>query len=179
MCKGERYNENRFWKWIWCGDVKKGYEYYSKKCVNGINIYQNCVSADVYGNYKYHVNIKVDNGLLFDSTCNCSSYNKTKKCEHIASLLYYYNENIADLERNSLADVINKIDIEELKKGVVKILINDSEIYDKFRVEFSKYFPKLNKSEYYSKVYSIISKFENDDGYIEYENSIDFNSDMQ
>ena len=47
-----------------------------------------------------------------------------------------------------LKDIIYKIDVEDMREFLYVSLIHDEDLLNRFRVEFSSYFPKLSKDDY-------------------------------
>ncbi len=71
----------------------------------------------------------------------------------------------------SLKDIINKISQKQLKEFLYNSLSHDSDLLNKFRVEFNEYFPKLSKENYKIKIYTAINNCNGESGYIDYKNS--------
>lgn len=71
--------------------------------------------------------------------------------------------------------IINEIDDKKLRQFLYNSLINDSNLLNKFRVEFSDFFPKLTKREYRNKINAAISACADEKyNYISYKNSYNY-----
>ena len=69
---------------------------------------------------------------------------------------------------DSLEEIINKVDANKLRSFLYKALVNDNDLLNKFRVEFSNLFPKLSKEKYKQKIYRAIDNCGDRHGFIDY-----------
>ena len=70
-----------------------------------------------------------------------------------------------------LKDIIYKIDLEDMREFLYVSLIHDEDLLNRFRVEFSSYFPKLSKDDYEDKIITAIYSCMDKHGYIDYESA--------
>ncbi len=153
--------------------LNRGYDYYILGKITKVKINNGFVTATVHGNYNYDVELEIDDDIFIDGNCSCPYNADGKYCKHIAAVLYYLN-NEREFNSNKnydLEDIINKIDNTKMKNFLYTSLLNNKDLLNKFRVEFSEYFPKLSKENYKNKVYNAIRSCENKHGFIDYENS--------
>lgn len=157
--------------------LSRGYDYYALGKINKIKKDKDYVTAIVHGNYDYNVKVKIDNDIFINGECSCPYNASGNYCKHIAALLYYLNDdNGIDANKNNngydLEDIINKIDDKKIRKFIYNTLVNDANLLNKFRVEFSDFFPKLSKESYESKIYSAIRLCgDRKYGFIDYNNT--------
>ena len=69
---------------------------------------------------------------------------------------------------DSLEEIINKVDDNKLRSFLYKALVNDNDLLNTFRVEFSNLFPKLSKEKYKQKIYRAIDNCSDRHGFIDY-----------
>lgn len=158
--------------------LKRGYEYYLDNKVINVEIEDDIVAAEVLGNENYDVSIEIDNGLFIDGECSCPYYDSGKYCKHIAALLYYLNEKKHTQEKNDIENIVNNANDKKIRSFLYSALMNDSSLLNRFRVEFSDFFPKLSKEEYKRKIYKAISNCEDKYGFIDYNNTYKYHHAM-
>ncbi len=150
--------------------LDRGYEYYINNKVSDVVINHNVVSAIVKGNYKYEVNLEIEDEIFIEGNCSCPYFESNGNCKHMAAVLYYLKEN-GPQKSNSKYDlkgIINRVSDKDVRKFLYNNLVNNSELLNKFRIAFSKFFPKLSKEEYKSKIYQAINKCCGREGFIDY-----------
>lgn len=162
--------EDDFYDYI----LSRGYDYYINSKVSEVKNNKNYVTAVVHGTNDYNVKIEMADNIFIDGECDCP-YNKDGVyCKHMAAVLYYLNDKkrFDSNDKYNLEDIINRIDDKKIKKTLYNILINDENLLNRFRVEFSEFFPKLSKKSYEKKIYNAIrSCGDRKYGFIDYENS--------
>ena len=164
--------------------LSRGYEYYEDGLVEDVLLKGNIVTAKVLGTETYDVSVEIDNGIFIDGDCTCPYASEGNYCKHMAALLYYLeNENLDENNnyttkekkiRNSLKN-INKTELDDF---LVELLIEDRDVYDKFRLRFNKSFPRLTIKDYEKKIYDAIAKSAGRDGFIDYHESWDYTKNM-
>lgn len=78
-----------------------------------------------------------------------------------------------------LENIINNIKEKEVKKFLYNSLINDEDLLNKFRVEFSDFFPKLSRESYENKIYTAIHNCSDKrHGFIDYSNTYKYEHAM-
>lgn len=162
--------EDDFYDYI----LSRGYDYYINSKVSKVKNNKDYVTAVVHGTNAYNVKIEMADNIFIDGECDCP-YNKDGVyCKHMAAVLYYLNDKkrFDSNDKYNLEDIINRIDDKKIKKTLYNILINDENLLNRFRVEFSEFFPKLSKKSYEKKIYNAIrSCGDRKYGFIDYENS--------
>ncbi len=153
---------------------KRGYEYYKNNLVSDVSKEEFGYSAKVMGSKVYNVSVKLAENIFLGGSCTCP-YNETGDyCKHIAALLYYLNEH----EIDPLKNIIDEIDIKDLKGFLYNILNKNENLMDDFRINFSNHFPKLDKNIYVRKIYNDIENCCDYHGFISYGNVDDYEQAM-
>ena len=125
--------ENKFQKHI----LERGYNYTYN--VKNLKMTDSMVEAVVSGTEDYMVKINLDD---YSMSCTCPYFERAN-CKHIAAVLYYLeaqkHKNItADFESSpDIEDLFDKVDIEDKLDFLLDILIEDSELSNRFRRQFS------------------------------------------
>lgn len=159
--------------------LKRGYEYYIDNKVSNVLVNDGFVSATVNGNHNYKVNLKIEDDIFIDGECNCPYFKSNGYCKHMAAVLYYLSENKECKTNNyNLEDIISKIDEKKIKKFLYESIINDADLFNRFRVQFNNYFPKLSKENYRNKIYDAISRCSDGRGFIDYDSTSDYEDIM-
>ncbi len=154
--------------------LSRGYEYYLNDTVSNVKIDEdNTISATVIGNNSYEVNLEIEDNIFLDGDCTCPYYKSNGYCKHMAAVLYYLNEHKILKSNNNydLQNIVNKIPKKDLRRFLYNSLRYDSNLLNKFRIEFNNYFPKLSKKNYQNKIQNAILSCYNRQGYITYDNT--------
>ena len=164
--------------------LSRGYEYYEDGLVEDVLLKGNIVTAKVEGSEIYDVSVEIDNGIFIDGDCTCPYASDGSYCKHMAALLYYLNNENIDENNNyttkekEIRDSLRTINKIELDDFLVELLIEDRDVYDKFRLRFNKSFPSLTIEDYENKIYSAIQSSAGRDGFIDYHESWDYTKNM-
>ena len=164
--------------------LSRGYEYYEDGLVEDVLLKGNIVTAKVLGTETYDVSVEIDNGIFIDGDCTCPYASDGSYCKHMAALLYYLdNENLDEnnnytTKEKEIRDSLRTINKIELDDFLVELLIEDRDVYDKFRLRFNKSFPSLTIEDYENKIYSAIESSAGRDGFIDYHESWDYTKNM-
>ena len=164
--------------------LSRGYEYYEDGLVEDVLLKGNIVTAKVEGSEIYDVSVEIDNGIFIDGDCTCPYASDGSYCKHMAALLYYLdNENLDEnnnytTKEKEIRDSLRTINKIELDDFLVELLIEDRDVYDKFRLRFNKSFPSLTIEDYENKIYSAIESSAGRDGFIDYHESWDYTKNM-
>lgn len=164
--------------------LSRGYEYYEDGLVEDVLLKGNIVTAKVEGSETYDVSVEIDNGIFIDGDCTCPYASDGSYCKHMAALLYYLdNENLDEnnnytTKEKEIRDSLRTINKIELDDFLVELLIEDRDVYDKFRLRFNKSFPSLTIEDYENKIYSAIESSAGRDGFIDYHESWDYTKNM-
>ena len=164
--------------------LSRGYEYYEDGLVEYVLLKGNIVTAKVEGSETYDVSVEIDNGIFIDGDCTCPYASDGSYCKHMAALLYYLDNENLDKNNNyttkekEIRDSLRTINKIELDDFLVELLIEDRDVYDKFRLRFNKSFPSLTIEDYENKIYSAIQSSAGRDGFIDYHESWDYTKNM-
>ncbi len=161
--------------------LSRGYEYYLNDTVSNVKIDEdNTISATVIGNNSYEVNLEIEDNIFLDGDCSCPYYKSNGYCKHMAAVLYYLNEHKVLKSNNNydLQSIVNKIPKKDLRKFIYINLGYDNNLLNRFRIEFSNYFPKLSKKNYQNKIQNAIINCYNRQGYITYDNTSSYTHAM-
>ena len=164
--------------------LSRGYEYYEDGLVEDVLLKGNITTAKVEGSETYDVSVEIDNGIFIDGDCTCPYASDGSYCKHMAALLYYLdNENLDEnnnytTKEKEIRDSLRTINKIELDDFLVELLIEDRDVYDKFRLRFNKSFPSLTIEDYENKIYSAIQSSAGRDGFIDYHESWDYTKNM-
>ncbi len=156
--------------------LSRGYEYFINDTVSNVEINGNDVSAIVRGNQDYKVNLKIIDNFFAGGECTCPYYESNDYCKHMAAVLYYLNENKLWKPNGqyNLQDIVDKVNQKDLRKFLYNNLINNTVLFNRFRLEFINYFPKLSKKDYQRKIYQIIDMCSDRHGFIDYNNTLEY-----
>ena len=167
--------ENEFLDYI----LTRGYEYYIDNKVSNIVIKDNFIKATVEGNNKYKVNLKIQDNVFIDGECNCPYYDSNGYCKHMAAVLYYLNNNDLNKKVNNLEEIVKKVPEKDVRNFLYNNLKNDTDLLNRFRIEFSKYFPKLSKESYKHKIYQAINRCYDRKDFIDYSSTYKYERVME
>lgn len=150
--------------------LKRGLEYYQTGNVKRVVIKDGIVCAIVNGTNTYHVSLEIKGDEILNTECDCPYFYEHDECKHITAVLYYLKkENAKNTDNDSsVKDILDKIDVKELKKFLKDLIENDEDIYDVFRRNFLDYFPKVSPSAYKRKIEQAIYESGGRDGFIGY-----------
>ena len=164
--------------------LQRGYNYYLEGLVDDVFVDGNTISASVDGTEVYSVEVTIDRKKVVDSYCTCPYFEDNGECKHIAALLYYINnKDIMEYDKitskkQNIKDVLNKIDINDLKSFLVDLLNSNERIYDIFRKNFMNNFEVPSLLDYQNKVRRAIYDAGGRDGFIDYRESYNYTRAM-
>ena len=159
--------KNKFQKHI----LERGYHYTYN--VKNLEITDNIVKAVVSGTENYDVKISMDD---YSMSCTCPYFERAN-CKHIAAVLYYLeekkHENItAEFESSpDIEELFDTVDSKDKLDFLLDLLIEDSELSNRFRRQFSN---GIDRDYYEEKLSDILL---NDD--FDYELSDFIENDME
>lgn len=161
--------ENEFLVYV----LSRGYEYYTDNRVSDVTINDDIVSATVNGNDEYKVTLEIEDNMFFDGECSCPYFESNGYCKHMAAVLYYLNDFDFNNENNkyNLEDIVNNVAEKDVRNFLYNSIINDADLLNRFRIEFSDYFPKLSKDNYRDKIEQAIIGCYDRYGFIDYRNA--------
>lgn len=152
--------------------LERGLEYYENGYVSNVKIKNGTVNAIVEGTHDYHVSIKISNGNILSTSCDCPYFYGHDECKHITALLYYLtNEDIKSNttdEGVNIKSILEKVNEKKLKSFLENLLNTDEDAYNSFRKEFIEYFPKPSKDIYKKRIKQAIRSVGDRHGFINY-----------
>ncbi len=159
--------------------VERGLSYFENGYVHEpVEIQSGVFEAIVEGSDDYTVHLRVSDGVVTESDCDCP-YDIGPVCKHIVAVLYCLRKEVADVAKHpdapkrivvsELADeILEKLTHEELKQFVREKLVKNTDFRDLF---LSAFVPTKtdNSHEFYVKqVKSILRESSKRDGYIDW-----------
>ncbi|MDD4089291.1 MAG: hypothetical protein PHP29_06340 [Tissierellia bacterium] len=165
----------------------RGYDYYLEGVVELLNKDNNMYLFQVQGSYMYEVSVVLDDsGEIISSQCDCP-YNMGPICKHEVASYYELNKilkckedgiNNKKEKQPSLIDVLNKLSKEELVNLIIEITNSDMVLKNNILLLYSKdsYEQEIEKCE--RLICSIVNKYSRKNGYIEYNETYRFSSEM-
>ena len=97
----------------------------------------------------------------------------------MAAVLYYVNNNDLNKKVNNLEDIVKKVPEKDVRNFLYNSLKNDTDLLNRFRIEFSKYFPKLSKESYKHKIYQAINRCYDKRDFIDYSSTYKYERVME
>ena len=82
------------------------------------------------------------------------------------------------MKEKELKEILDKININELKEFILNNVLINEDLQNRFRVEFNNYFPKLTKKDYENRIYRAINNCCDRHGFIDYYNSDNYEHAM-
>lgn len=82
------------------------------------------------------------------------------------------------MKEKEVKEILDKININELKTFILNNILTNENLQNKFRVEFNNYFPKLTKKDYENRIYRAINNCTDRHGFIDYYNSNNYEHAM-
>ena len=167
--------------------LNRGYDYYLDGVVELLNKDKNRYLFQVQGSYLYVVSVILDDsGEIISSQCDCP-YDMGPICKHEVAAYYELNKilkcketglSIKKEKQPSLIDVLNKLSKEELVNLIIEITNSDMVLKNNILLLYSEdsYEQEIEKCE--RLIYSIVNKYSRKNGYIEYNETYRFTSEM-
>lgn len=180
-------NINNFNEFIDDVILKRGYDYYLDGVVDVLNVDDGEYLFQVQGSNMYEVSVTLDNGgEIIYSQCDCP-YDFGPICKHEVAAYYEINKiiksegkdrNIKKEKQPDLAEVLNRLSKEELINLIIDITKNDMVLKNNLLLMYSKdnYEQELEKCK--RLISSIVYKYLNRNGYIDYRETGKFSSEL-
>jgi len=161
--------------------LMRGREYYEDGRVIDLENNNLNFEGTVSGTFDYQVIIEYNStGSFDDMSCTCPYAEDHLYCKHMAAVLYAA-ENTKDItiekpksSHESIEKVIVKIDVNELREFLVKIMHQNELLTKNFKNYFSHYFDTISTSEYINQIDMIFSNYLGYNQFIEYHEAYDF-----
>lgn len=164
--------------------LDRGASYFEENTVQNLAQEGKNWAADVYGTDDYLVEITIENnGKIIDWSCDCP-YDYGPICKHVAATLYAiadewddrnqspvspFVEILAPTRKKPLAQIIDQLDIAEMRKLLTYFAQRQEEIRAYLLSNYSNTLETVSKSQYVQLVRAMIDSFDGDRyGFLEY-----------
>ena len=138
--------------------LERGYGYYLNNAVNNLEVSEHTIRADVEGTEDYEVEISLVDGDIEEMYCSCPYAEGGWNCKHMAAVLYEWS-----VERGGpdSRDEEESVHIDTLEKPQIDIrkLVRETE---------------ENVGHYINRVDDIEYNYMGRDGFIDYDDAMDF-----
>ena len=173
--------------------LNRGYDYYMDDAVEDVTFVDNTITATVYGNDEYEVEIITKNGQIAEMYCSCPYAADGKNCKHMAAVLYewstYY---VSESEENTIESalfgpaydandnkrrmaaievLIDNADKKDMKNFLLTALKDDEKLIRLFYNTVNNQIPKGNIGIYVRQVDNIVDSYGE---FIDYKKAYDF-----
>ena len=182
--------KNLFYKRI----LERGEDYYEEGLVTDVTKTSSGYHALVEGSEVYEVEIEMDDGEIYDLSCDCPFADGGNYCKHMAAVLYYLDtENEEDeqkepdmswmeriaIQNKELDDVISHIPEEEIRKFVKRLASEDSEIRNWLMTSYSQKIDAQQVKLLHEEVDDIVYRYSGRHRFIDYVHAWNFTSDLE
>ena len=160
--------------------LNRGYEYYMDDLVENLHRDGDMIYATVSGTEDYEVEITLDGEEVEDMFCTCPYADDGNYCKHMAAVLFEYDDNGAEVKESAGDDVgelVRSISEADVRSFLTEVLANDEKLKQRFIVRFSKK-NELSEDVYKNLIDQTIDKYEDNYGFIHYNDAMDFYEDM-
>ena len=130
------------WKYLFSPQVlSRGEDYYFADQVRNLDRTDYGYSAEVRGENAYEVDIYMNDGELDEMDCTCPYAAKGYNCKHMAAVLFAledsdFTEDIEIQNRETVDDILARLDAETILAELKSILEQDRQLCDRF---YNKY----------------------------------------
>lgn len=171
--------------------LDRGYDYYvGGNIINLYNPGKNEYILKIQGSDDYEVMVKLDdNGEILYSECNCP-YDYGPICKHQVAAFYklleiFSSQNEASnvqkraKEQQDIKKVLSSLSKEELIDIIMGLIGDDETLKDRLVLRYSKVDSKQELIRCRKLINSIVRKYKGRDGFISYDETYDFASEME
>lgn len=162
--------------------LERGLNYYLQRRVKSFEETSNKISATVSGSDDYLVEAHFEANQLVTLSCDCPHATGGNFCKHMAAVMYVYenkHEHSSDSQmKGSVEDYIKNADENVVRSFLTKILINDSNLFKQFVTSLGDPITKLDMDRYGNEIRHIFEAYLYPDGFIYYNETWDFSSDL-
>ena len=161
--------------------LERGYDYYRSGKVEILEKSDNEVDAVVSGSDEYYVNIRFSHGDVDEVYCDCPYANDGYDCKHMAAVLYALEapESIHSTYFDDTEKMINEAEPELIREFLNKAVRYDEELKDKFVRFLKSKNDQIKISEYKSHLESLILRYSDEYGYIDWRSTYCFFNDVK
>ena len=143
--------------------LERGYGYYLNNAVNNLEVSEHTIKADVEGTEDYEVEISLVDGDIDEMYCSCPYAIGGWNCKHMAAVLYEWSVERGDQD-NRDEEESGHIDTPEKQQIDIRKLVQDTE---------------ENVGHYINRVDDIEYNYMGRDGFIDYDDAMDFIFDLE
>ena len=169
------------WKRLFAQRIlNRGYEYYMDDLVEDLHRDGDTIYATVSGTEDYEVEITLDGEEVEDMFCTCPYADDGNYCKHMAAVLFEYDDNGAEVKESAgddVSELVRSISEADVRSFLTEVLANDEKLKQRFIVRFSKK-NELSEDVYKNLIDQTIDKYEDNYGFIHYNDAMDFYEDM-
>lgn len=159
--------------------LERGYDYYRNGNAEILSSSANEINAVVSGSDDYEVNIYLSDGKIEDMYCDCPYASDGNNCKHMAAVLYLFEDlqEQSMLHDTNIESLIDNTKHELLKKFLINAMRYDSGLKERFIRFVNGENGSINIAEYKSQLKSLIKKYSDNSGFINWKNVSPFISE--
>lgn len=143
--------------------LERGYGYYLNNAVNNLEASEHTIRADVEGTDDYEVEISLVDGEIDEMYCSCPYAEGGWNCKHMAAVLYEWSVERGDPDNRDEGEPVH-IDTPAKPQIDIRKLVQDTE---------------ENVGHYINRVDDIEYNYMGRDGFIDYDDAMDFIFDLE
>lgn len=175
--------------------LERGYGYYLNNAVNNLAVSEHTIRADVEGTEEYEVEISLVDGDIEEMYCSCPYAIGGWNCKHMAAVLYEWSVERGDQDSRDeeepghidtpakpqidIRKLVQDADINIIRNYLVSVLSEDEKLLIRFRGFLSGTETEENVSHYINRVDDIEYNYMGRDGFIDYDDAMDFIFDLE
>jgi len=112
--------------------LDRGYDYFLGDCVKDLRIMPNRINAVVYGINPYYVEIKLNGNQIIGMSCDCPYAQNGHNCEHMAAVLYNWQQNMTYPVIDNL-QLVKDASEEDVRSFLVHLLDDNPNLIESFK----------------------------------------------
>lgn len=175
--------------------LERGYGYYLNNAVNNLEVSEHTIRADVEGTENYEVEISLVDGDIEEMYCSCPYAIGGWNCKHMAAVLYEWSVERGDTDNRNeeksvhidtpekpqidIRKLVQDADINIVRNYLVSVLSEDEKLLVRFRGFLSGAETEENIGHYINRVDDIEYNYMGRDGFIDYDDAMDFIFDLE
>lgn len=175
--------------------LERGYGYYLNNAVNNLEVSEHTIRADVEGTEDYEVEISLVDGEIEEMYCSCPYAEGGWNCKHMAAVLYEWSVERGDTDNRNeeksvhidtpekpqidIRKLVQDADINIVRNYLVSVLSEDEKLLVRFRGFLSGAETEENIGHYINRVDDIEYNYMGRDGFIDYDDAMDFIFDLE
>ena len=175
--------------------LERGYGYYLNNAVNNLEVSEHTIKADVEGTEDYEVEISLVDGDIDEMYCSCPYAIGGWNCKHMAAVLYEWSVERGDQDNRDeeesghidtpekqqidIRKLVQDADINIIRNYLVSVLSEDEKLLIRFRGFLSGAETEENIGHYINRVDDIEYNYMGRDGFIDYDDAMDFIFDLE